>query len=48
LIFAFAVAGTDLARLVTQLSENEQAVSFYVFSGFRALKHGGRNKQHRK
>jgi hypothetical protein len=47
-IFAFAVAVTDLASLITQLSKNEQAISFYVFSGFRALKQGGRYQQQRK
>jgi len=47
-IFAFAVAVTDLAPLIAQLSKNEQAISFYLFSGFRALKYQGRNQQHRK
>jgi hypothetical protein len=47
-IFAFALAGADLAPLITQLSKNEQAISSYVFSGFRALEEGGRNQQHRK
>jgi hypothetical protein len=44
LIFAFALAGTDLTPLITQLSNNEQTISCYVFSGFRALKQGGRNQ----
>jgi hypothetical protein len=48
LIFAFAVAVTDLTPLIAQLSKNDQAISFYVFSGFRALKYEGRNQQHRK
>jgi hypothetical protein len=48
LIFAFAVAVTDLAPLIAQLSKDDQAVSFCVFSGFRALKYEGRNQQHRK
>jgi hypothetical protein len=44
LIFAFALAGTDLAPLIAQLSKNEQAVSFCVFSGFRALEQGSSNQ----
>jgi hypothetical protein len=48
LIFAFAAAVTDLTPLIAQLSKNDQAMSFYVFSGFRALKYEGRNQQHRK
>src|SRR5262249_863741 len=47
-IFAFAVAVTDLAPLIAQLSKNEKAISFYLFSGFRALKYQGRNQQPRK
>jgi hypothetical protein len=48
LIFAFALAGTDLTPLITQLSKNEQTIPFYVLSGFRVLNQEGRNQQHRK
>jgi hypothetical protein len=48
LIFAFALAGTDLTPLIAQLSKNEQTIPFCVLSGFRAWKQEGRNQQHRK
>jgi hypothetical protein len=48
LIFAFALAGADLTPLIAQLSKNEQTISLYVLGGFRGLKQGRRNQQHRK